>query len=76
MNLLVLFSMFFIISQGQVQYRYKPPTFKYDIRINKMIPNQNRYLTLEPGTEIIYQDPLHSGRSSLFPKVEMFFIQF
>ena len=43
MKLLVLVSMLFIILQGQVQYRYRPSTFKYDIRINKMIPKQNRY---------------------------------
>ena len=46
------------------QYRDRAPTFKHDVRVNKMIPAERKYLVLEPGTEMVYEYPTNSGRSS------------
>ena len=61
--------MIFPIITGQSRYVYKPPTFKHDLRVNKMIPAERRTLMLEPGTEIVQELPLNSGRSSLILNV-------
>ena len=51
-----------LITAGQ--YRaVRPPTFRYDLRVNKMIPAEREYLLLEPGTEMVYEYPNNSGRS-------------
>ena len=49
---------------GLITGQYRPPTFKYDVRVNKMIPAERKYFVLEPGTEMVYEYPANSGRSS------------
>merc|ERR1712154_565024 len=42
--------------------QWRAPTFKHDVRVNKMIPAERKYLVLEPGTEMVYEYPTNSGR--------------
>merc|ERR1712154_610397 len=60
----LLLSMIFPIITGQSRYVYKPPTFKHDLRVNKMIPAERRTLMLEPDKSF----RVYSVQSSEFPE--------